>query len=268
MAFSEYFGTPDQKRMQELGACLDLLLRDDPRFVCHGRAVQLYDFTDDAVEIVAAIARLVGVSACEDVPRAASPDFRDRLAALGLKTDVISRFDGDATAVDAARAALADRPLAEDLTIRVVGVDSPSEWLQQFADVALPCGVLPPQGSVMRGISRPGFGMVAVDRSGRPVATAGSVLNHSPRGPRARHAQWGQLATIPERQGEGIAKALGAHALIHSAETLGAVHFKTGIKPGNAPSERLCTGLGLRDSGRDIVIGIDPTAFSADRMTA
>ena len=109
--------------------------------------------------------------------------------------------------------------------------------------------------------------MVVVDKSGAPVATAGSVLCHPSSSRLRSRAQWGQLSTKPERMGEGIAKVLGAIALIHSHEKLGATGFKTGIAPGNIPSARLCERLGLEDSGSDIVAIIDPLVYSEDRLT-
>ena len=67
--------------------------------------------------------------------------------------------------------------------------------------------------------------------------------------------------------GQGIAKVLGAKALVHSHESLGATGFKTGITPGNVASARLCEGLGLKDCGKDIVVVIDPQLYADDRLT-
>ena len=136
-----------------------------------------------------------------------------------------------------------------------------------YAAVAEPHGVLPPAAAYMRGIAKPGFAMVAFDQAGKRVACAGSIRNAHPESDYADQAQWGQLASDPARQGEGIARALGAMALIESHERLGARRFKTGIREGNDPSIRLCTSLGVKDSGCYIVAAMDPTAFRGDKLT-
>jgi hypothetical protein len=43
--------------------------------------------------------------------------------------------------------------------------------------------------------------------------------------------------------------------------------FFTGIREGNAPSERLCTKLGLEATDRTIIISIAPEVFAAGSVT-
>ncbi len=263
----EAFGTDTQKRMAVAGEHLINLIGDDPRFCSHGRGIQVANEYDDALTDAIAMARVLGITAIESVQRAKVDETRTEIERHGLKTDVISCYLGDLGSVDRAREILATRSLPDDLTVRIIDRESPTEWLEAFAEIALIHGVLPPIGPVMRGISRPGFAMVAFDSAGSPVATAGSVLCHPPSSPLHCRAQWGQLSTRPDRLGQGIAKVLGARALIHSHEVLGATGFKTGIAPGNTPSARLCEGLGLTDSGQDIIALIDPEIYGEDRLT-
>ena len=263
----EVFGTYAQKRMAATGEYLLELIGDDPRFCSHGRGIQVANEHSEAVDDAVAMAHVLGVTAIETVPRDEAAQVRKKVERKGLRTDIIACYLGDLGCVDIAREVLATRTLPEDLIIRVIDRDSPPEWLEAFAEVALMHGVLPPVGPVMRGMSRPGFAMVAVDRSGAPVATAGSVLCHPPSSPLHLRAQWGQLSTHPERMCQGIAKLLGAKALVHAHEVLGATGFKTGISPGNVASAKLCEGLGLKDSGKDIIAIIDPQVYSEDRLT-
>ena len=79
--------------------------------------------------------------------------------------------------------------------------------------------------------------------------------------------QWGQLATASDRQGEGIARAMGALAILEAAQRLSARRFRTGINPNNSASARLCTSLGVRDSEYVIVAAMDPEAFSDEHVT-
>ena len=263
----EAFGSDAQKRMAILGERLLRLIGEDPRFCSHGRGIQVANEYSGALDDTVTMARILGITAIETVPRSEVPETRKKIERQGLKTDVISCYIGGLDCVDIAREVLATRALPEDLSVRVIDRDSPPEWLEYFAEIALMHGVLPPIGPVMRGLSRPGFAMVAVDSAGVPVATAGSVLCHPPSSPLHLRAQWGQLSTHPDRMGQGIAKVLGAKALVHSHETLGATGFKTGITPGNVASARLCEGLGLKDCGKDIVVVIDPQLYADDRLT-
>ncbi len=263
----EVFGSDAQRRMSTMGEHLIQLLGDDPRFCSHGRGIQIVNEYNGALDDAVAMAQILGITAIESIPRQEVAKTREVIESQGLKTDTIACYLGGLNCVDIARKIIATRALPEDLTVRVIDRDSPPEWLEAFAEVAMSHGVLPPIGPVMRGLSRPGFAMVVFDSSGAPVATAGSVLCHPPSSRLHRRAQWGQLSTKPERMGEGVAKVLGAKAMIHSHEKLGATGFKTGIAPGNVASARLCERLGLEDSGSDIVAIIDPNVYSEDRLT-
>lgn len=263
----EVFGSPDQKRMQIKGEHLARLLSNDPQYCSHGRGVQVIDYGPQTADLVESLVRLIGASGCEMVPKNLCEDFRRELEDRGLRTDVIGHFIGDSDAIDMARRALAAKPLPEDLSVRIIDPQSSGELVQAFAEVSMPQGVLPPIGSVMRGISRPGFGMVAMDSNGRPVATAGAVKSRHVHHPMADMVQWGQLATVQDRQGQGIARALGALAILEAASRLGARRFRTGINPSNTASARLCSSLGVRDSDYVIVAAMDPDAFSDDRVT-
>ncbi|OSQ53950.1 hypothetical protein MCRY_21470 [Marivita cryptomonadis] len=223
----EAFGSPEQKRMQILGEHLARLLSRDPRFCSLGRAVAVADHGPEAADFVESLARLTGARSCELVPKTISRDFRDELERRGLRTDVTGHFIGGSEVIVIARKALEKRSLPKDLTVEVIDGDSPVHLVQAFAEVFMAQGVLPPIGPVMRGISRPGFGMVALDADGRPVATAGAVRSRHPGYSMADMVQWGQLATAPDRQGQGIAHAIGAMAMLEAAERLGARRFRT-----------------------------------------
>lgn len=253
--------------MQIKGEHLIRLLSNDIRFCSHGRGIQVVDYDAQAVDLVESLARLIGASGCEMVPKRSSKDFQIELEKRGLRTDVIGHFIGNSEAISKARAALATRPLPADLTVEIIDRHSPGELVREFAEVSMAHGVLPPIGSVMRGISRPGFGMVAKDTNGRPVATAGAVRSRHPDHPMADMVQWGQLATVPDRQGQGIARAMGALAILQAAKQLGARRFRTGINPENTASAGLCTSLGVRDSEYFIVAAMDPKAFSDKHVT-
>ncbi len=263
----EVFGSPNQQQMQIKGEYLARLLFRDPRFCSHGRGVQVVDYNPQAAELVESVTRLIGASGCELVPKEDARNFQEGLEKCGLRTEVVGHFIGGSEAIELAHSSLAKRPLPVDLSVEVIDRNSPRELVQAFAEVSMAHGVLPPLGAVMRGISRPGFGIVAIDSNGRPVATAGAVRSRHPDHPMADMVQWGQLATASDRQGEGIARAMGALAILEAAQRLSARRFRTGINPNNSASARLCTSLGVRDSEYVIVAAMDPEAFSDEHVT-
>ena len=265
----EVFGTPGQQMMQRKGEALYSLLCDDPRFCSHGRGVQISDYTDqeETLDQILALANILGASGCEKVPNDKAAELIATVEGLGYITDTYSKYTGSAETIAIARQTLSDRALPEDLTLRTIDTDAPCEWVAGLAEVALEQGVLPSSGPVLRGISRPGFGMVAMDETGRPVATACAAMSRHKDHPDSGMAQWGQLATRDDRKGQGIARMMAAHSIVHAADTLGTEVFSTGIRDGNAPSENLCRSLGLRPSDYTIVIVIDPNGFDLDRAT-
>ena len=264
----EVFGSEAQKRMIRKGQDIWKLLSHDPRFCCHGRGVQVARECENAVGLVTSLARLHGVSACESVARENTVNFVAALESHGLSTEVFRSFEGGQKAVSIARAWLSENQLANDLSIHVIDRESSSKLVAAYGEVAIAQGVLPADGAVLRGLYRPAFGMLVTDNSGTPIATANAVLNHPDGSPDHVSAQWGQLATIPERRGQGIAKTLGAYSLVYGWDELGMRYFKTGVKDGNISSSRLCQGLGIEDQGKDIVVAIDIATFESDSMTA
>ena len=266
---SEVFGSDAQKRMLQKGHEIWELLSHDPRYCCHGRGVQVARDCENAIGLVTSLARLHGVSACECVARENSDDFVAGLKGRGLSTEVFCSFEGGQEAVEISRNWLSGNPLASDLSVHIIGPESPSGLVAAYAEVALAQGVLPADGAVLRGLYRQAFGMVAMESSsGKPIATASAVLNHPDNSKDKDSAQWGQLATIPERQGQKIAKTLGAHSLVYGWDKMGMRYFKAGVKADNISSTRLCNGLGIEDRGNDIVVAIDVSSFESDSMTA
>jgi len=266
---SEVFGSDAQKRMLRKGHEIWDLLSLDPRYCCHGRGVQVARECENAIGLVTSLTRLLGVSACEDVARENTDDFAADLESRGLSTEVFRSFEGGQEAIEISRDWLSANPLASDLSVHIIGPESPSELVAAYAEVALAQGVLPADGAVMRGLYRPAFGMVAMESSsGKPIATASAALNHPESSSEKDSAQWGQLATIPERRGQKIAKTLGAHSLVYGWDQMGMRYFKTGVKADNISSTRLCNGLGIEYRGSDIVVAIDVSSFESDSMTA
>lgn len=265
----EIYGSPDQRRVLARGEDLMALLAEDTRFCSHGRGVQLSDFSCDGetLALLLRLTRLLGVSGCEMVPDADAPDLVRALEDAGMKTDCYVNYMSGHESVEIARATLRTRGLPPELTLQTIDAAASTKLLDAFAEIALAQDVLPSAGSVMRGISRPGFGMVAFDGHDRPVATAAASLARHPAHPDAEMAQWGQLATRDDCKGRGIARAMACLSLVHGWDNIGIRRFSTGIRAGNMASENLCRSLGLSPSGHTIVIAIDPASFAGDKAT-
>jgi hypothetical protein len=116
---------------------------------------------------------------------------------MGLKVDVMSNFIGGPAAIDIASNVLREKPLPDDLTVKTVDQGSPGTRLESYAQVALPHGVLPPIGAVLRGISAD---QTAVG-NGDPVCVAGEIGENSLRSAKRVFGlddpfcfvQWGQI---------------------------------------------------------------------------
>ena len=73
------------------------------------------------------------------------------------------------------------------------------------------------------------------------------------------------LATEPDMRGRRLSLVLGALAVLESHQRHGLTRFFTGVAPGNAPSEAVCTRLGLaRCEGYTLA---DPSLLPGGRMT-
>jgi RimJ/RimL family protein N-acetyltransferase len=75
------------------------------------------------------------------------------------------------------------------------------------------------------------------------------------------------LATHPEWRGARLSLLLGAHALAAMMERYGFTRVFTGVEPGNAASEAVCTRVGLTPVGTSTLGVADPTVLTSGRMT-
>ena len=263
----EYFGSPTQQGLQRRAAAMWALLGDDPAYCCHGRAVGVTDPSPDSLAQQISLARLQGVSSCEGVSEREVAARRAALQAAGLSLDEYVSWTGGAGAIQTARNVLASRSLPAGLTIGQVDADTPAEVMQQLDRVTASCEVLLPMGQFMRGIARPAVCVYAQTADGEVVATSAAVAQFHPASSRGREFWWGMLATDDRYRGQGLALLLGADSLVRMVDRYDMTGFFTGIRAGNAPSERLCTKLGLEATDRTIIISIAPEVFAAGSVT-
>ncbi len=248
----EFFGTPGKIALMKRSRNLWLLLQDNPRFAYYGRAVALSEPGQDTAEILAALAKLQGAAVCYFYPASAAAGLYAELLAHGLSTDRHEHFRGGSAALEAGTGQ-EEFALPEDLTVTVIDANTPRNMVSDVAGLLQSCDVMPVPGSVMRGQRQQGISLVAVDRNGRPVATASSYAPHHPSSTHATDVFWGMLATREDRRGERIALLLGAQA-INSAYvgTSRRTRFHDRRRADNPSSRALCEKLGVERNGVDL----------------
>lgn len=259
----EYFGDPERANLTRRAEALWRLVGQDPRFAFYGRLVALSDHGPDVADVLAALARVQGGTACYFYPKEDHPALARALERRGLASDRHEHFLGRAAAYAASRSFLDNAALPADLTLRRLDRDSPADLVAASAALQQSCEVMPVPGSVMRGLGPRGVFLAACDGSGAPVACAASFLLHPPSSRHADIAFWGMIATRPDRRGQRLARLLGAHAIVHMWENEGARGFMTGVRADNASSRALCEALGVVDSDWCYVTCTDPGAMGA-----
>lgn len=264
----EYFGTPAQQDLVRRARALFEVVKDDPRFTYYGRGVGIVRREDCGIDLISAVIALTGAcsfaaTADDEVPKLTT-ELQDR----GLSTTVFVRWTGGDDSIAKARSIVAQVALPTDVTVHPISAQSPVEHLIKLAEVADTAGVLTPAGSVMRGLTRPGVGLVAVDADGRAVSCAGAAGSYHQDHPEyASQCWWGMLATHPDRRGERLALVLGALALIEMRDRYGFDTFMTGVVAGNTASEALCKRLGLSPDGKSVVSAVDAALVPGGRIT-
>jgi hypothetical protein len=267
MPSPEVFGSDTQQAMMRKAHALWQLLKDDKRFQSHGRVVGLNAVECDDIGIHTALARLQGVAAINEIPAIAAPEYRQKLEAMGFKTDQFETWASGGEALKLSHAVMQNTALPSDILIVPVGAHTHANSLLALAKLTQSCDVLLPMGAFMRGLERPSVCLYAQDATGKPVGSAAAVAARHPSSQNTEQAWWGMLATDVERRGEGIALHLGALAMVAMHEQHGFNAFFTGIRKGNTASERLCAQLGWHPTGACVVVAMDPATFSGAQLT-
>ena len=264
---NEYFGTEAQKALQRRAELLWPLVKNDPRFSCHGRAVSISDGELNDITLQATVAKLIGASAAEGVWAKDKETRKAALTSEGMITDEYSNWLSTDQTFDLAQQIVDTRPLKADLTVVEVGAQTSSEDMKALDAFTQTCDVLLPMGSFIRGEARPAVCIFAREPDGRIVGVSGSVHQFHPDHAKGGMCWWGMLATADHRRGEGIALILGAMALLAMRDRFGIQKFFTGIREGNTPSEKLCSKLGFVPSGQHVVLAIDPEVMQSTQVT-
>ena len=260
---NEYFGGPLIKLVQEKCDLLWPLLKDDPRFCFHGRAVGLADMQFGDLEPLVSLTKLTGAGACDYVPVEEVEKLQSSLEALGLKSDRMEVWRSDGSTIDAAREIIATSrwPVADDLVW--VDAHTTGAEMQKLDEFTQEHGTSLPMGSFLRGVEKPAVCAYVCDEDGRVIVTSASVGQYHDSHQNSDMAYWGMLATREDNRGQGAALALGAHAIVAMYERHGLGRFFTAIKDGNTASENLCSKLGFSRKKAAVLIAIDTSVLPA-----
>ncbi|WP_434050962.1 MAG: GNAT family protein [Roseibium sp.] len=268
MSKDEFFGNDDQRAVLKRGRALAELLGNDPRYSYYGRTVGLVTPDDGDIDQLAALAKVQGNSNYAAVPLADTDAVKTALQNRGLIPMHYAKWEGAASVLSAAQTVLNAFPLPDDLSILKIDASTTEPLMASLAELALSCGVLPPSGEVLRGSLRPAICLLALDREQNVVSCAAScAFAHKDHPTLAHQAWWGMLATDPAHRGRHLSLTLGAHVVLEMHEEFGFSDFMTGVEPGNAPSEAVCTRMGLAAGDYAIIGCADPEALSGGRMT-
>jgi GNAT superfamily N-acetyltransferase len=268
MTSRDLFGSPEQQALLARGAALHRVTANDPTKTYYGRTVGLTGLEAGDVDLLADLALLQGNTNFAKVPNDRIPGLTVECEARGLNPVHYARWEGGSDALTRARDIIETTPLPGDLTLGWIMADTPEPMRVAVAAMALECGVLPPSFAVLSGTIRPGMACFAMEPSGRVVSLAGAAAFLHPDHPDGRaECWWGMLATHPEWRGARLSLLLGAHALAAMMERYGFTRVFTGVEPGNAASEAVCTRVGLTPVGTSTLGVADPTVLTSGRMT-
>lgn len=263
-----FFGTGDQRAVLRRGRGMAALLGQDRRYSYYGRTLGLTEPEDGDVDQLAALTVVQGNAAYGAVPLNQVEAIKTALQSRGLVPMKYDKWQGERSAIAAARQVVATLCLPKDVTMLRLDASTPDRELVSLAEMALGCGVLPLCGEVLRGLYRPAVCLVAMDRASKVVScAASSAYAHEDHVRYGKQAWWGMLATDPARRGHRLSLILGAHALLEMETRFGFSDFMTGVEPGNTPSESVCVRMGLSRGDFAIIGCADPRALAGARMT-
>jgi GNAT superfamily N-acetyltransferase len=264
---NRYFGNADQRALERRADLLWQIVKDDPRYSSHGRAVALIERGADDVELQIALAQLQGVGPSPRLTPEVTQLRTEAIERAGLVTDVYDHWASDTSTISLAKELLAHRALPEELVLHEVSPDTSANTYKSLDVLTQSCGVLLPAANFLNGTERPSACFYASTAEGEAVGVAAAIAENPPSSSEASRAWWGMLSTAEQWRGRGIAKILGAMALVALEQRHNVQAFGTGIRSGNLESAKLCEGLGFSPSGLLDLMAIDPVTMSGGRMT-
>ena len=263
---TRYFGTAAQRGLERRADLLWQVVKDDPGYCFHGRAVGLLKNPDAGAEAQIALARLQGLGPAPRLgPEVAAARVAE-IARAGLLVEVQQRWVAGEAGVEIARAVLRDSVLPAGVEVREVGPDTTSEDFDRLDALTQACGILLPASGFLRGDAGPAACLYAKAPDGEVAGFAAALAQAGCAPSEQGMVWWGFLSTAEGWRGRGIARMLGAQAMVEMADRHGFRWFETGIVGENAASIAVTRQLGFKDSGRLDVLAICPDTLSDGKL--
>ena len=263
-----FYGSYAQRALLQRGADMHSITRDQKHLTYYGRTVGVTSIDDAPLSTMLALARLQGNSNIADVADADMPDHMSTVREQGFSPVDYAKWKGSREAIDLARATIANYDLPAAYRMEWLDPRSSAALRKALADTCLSCSVLPPSLAVLSGETQPGVCAIALHASGEVAGCAAAASYLHPEHPDGRTVcWWGMLAVHPDHRGQALSLYLGAEAIVEMHKRYGFAAFFTGVEPGNAPSEAICTKMGLAREGRSILGAADASLIPGGRMT-
>lgn len=265
---SEYFGTDAQRALLARGRALFDIVRGDVRYSYYGRTVGLMSPADGGLPALRNLLTLQGSAHFAAVSTNEVSALADEARASGFSVTRYVHWSGSESAKETARRIISTTPLPDGIELERLSDRTPDAVTNDFARLAIDCGVLPPVRSVLEGRERSGLCWIARNKAGQVVSCAAGAAFADPAHPvYGDRAWWGMLATRPDCRGARLSLILGAHALIGVLEKTGLKSVFTGVEAGNRSSEAVCARMGLKAQSVETLSLADPRLLPGGRMT-
>ena len=152
---NEYFGGPAGQFVQERSELLWSLVKDDPRYCCHGRGISLAGIGDGDAERLVSLAKLAGVGVCDLVPSGKVDELRSMLEERGLKTDRMEVWRSGKSTVSTAQEMIKSHSLPPDIDLVFVNPDTEISVLRGLDEFTQEHGAMLPMGSFFAKQTKP-----------------------------------------------------------------------------------------------------------------
>ncbi|MEM9437504.1 MAG: GNAT family N-acetyltransferase [Pseudomonadota bacterium] len=265
----DYLGSEAQRAVLRRGRAVYELVKDDRRCTYYGRGVGVCTFADADDALMSSLLTLQGTTTIAKVTADEHATVTAQMNAQGVSVTRYDRWIGSDDALAKANEIIAETKLSKGLILHEISPDTPPETLDAFQRLAESCGVMIPNLALLRNDLRPGTCFVAMTETGEAVSCgAGAAFAHRGHPTMGREAWWGMLATAEAWRGHRLALLLGAHAIVSLRARLPGCTIMTGVQPGNAPSEAVCSKLGLAPDGAQVATIVDPAALPGGKLTS
>ena len=243
---SGYFGTEQQRALQERTHAMQSWMRETPGIYNAGRFMGADDPDKAPWDMLQAILerdRILGF-------RMISPDQAARyfpaLIESGHRIDTWDILVGAADAVAAPVRAVLESGMPAGVREAPALADAEGAETQRVQQFLADNGLAPLSGTML--VARPGEAktIVLTDAEGDIVATGHSYFPHNPHSPFHRYAWVGLIAVAESARGTGLGRYINARLVRAAIDEMAATHVYEMVGPTNLASRKMVEACGPR----------------------